>query len=158
MAQSIFGGATEYGEQSLEDIFEDIGYWIDYSKRIKILLSNGMSDSKKSGFWKKIDNEFQMTIETSICFINTILYDLHEIVRSKENGCITNKEVTLLSNIGRKSIQYNNEYGRNYKAEKRLWHDYGNPDFKVVENMYSKGLHVSKTVILLTLQYQYIDK
>lgn len=139
MAQSMIGGATDYHEQSINDIREDIIIWIEYTKRIKKLLSDGVEKSKSSKFWNIVDSDFKMTIITSIRFCLTVETDLNVIVKAIDRDAVSLREIKLLKNIGEKSIGYNNEYGLTYKAEKRNWHDYGNPDFEVVENMYAKG-------------------
>ena len=44
MAQGIFGGATSYEEQSLNDILEDVEKWIEYTdkrfEKIRQVLPN----------------------------------------------------------------------------------------------------------------------
>lgn len=139
MAQSIIGGATEYSEQTLVAIQEDIRYWIGYVQKTAAFLADGMQKATESGFWGKVDYDFKLTIITSIEFYKTIVFDLQKIDGAITHDVVTVREVNLLRNIGRKSIQYNSEYGKTYNAEKRQWHDYGNPDFQVVENMYAKG-------------------
>lgn len=66
MAQSIIGGATEYGEQTLDDIQKDIRHWIGYVQKTESLLSDGMQKATESGFWGKVDYDFKLTIITSM--------------------------------------------------------------------------------------------
>lgn len=139
MAQGLIGGATAYDEQSLNDILVDIQCWIEYTNDIKKKLDEWLTISKESGFWKKVDYDFQLTIYSSISYFNTIIDDLRMVKGSIEKMCITQRDIILLRKIGRKAIEYNNEYPRTYKSEKRYWHDYGNPDFEIVEKMYAKG-------------------
>lgn len=138
MAQGIFGGATSYEEQSLLDILSDINNWIDYTSNRKAFILTQKEKLDISLFWDKIPFDFQMTILTTISYFDTILYDLNIVKKAVENNYITEKEVVLLRTIGRKSIEYNLEYGKTYKDE-RLWKDYGNPDFRVAEEIYGKG-------------------
>lgn len=139
MAQGIFGGATSYEEQSLQDILDDIIGWIQYTTERKEFILAQKSIVEKSGFWEKIAFDFQMTILTTLTYFDTILYDLNLIKLSLEENHITEKEVNLLRNIGIKSNSYNTEYGRTYREDKRYWHEYGNPAFKEVEKIYGKG-------------------
>lgn len=139
MAQGIFGGATSYEEQSLQDIFDDIVSWIQYTTDKKAFILSQKSIVEKSGFWDKIAFDFQMTILTTITYFDTILYDLNLVKLSLEKNCITEKEVNLLRNIGVKANSYNHEYGRTLREDKRDWHDYGNPDFRGVEEIYARG-------------------
>lgn len=139
MAQGIFGGATSYEEQSLQDILDDIIGWIQYTTERKEFILAQKSIVEKSGFWGKIAFDFQMTILTTITYFDTILYDLNVVKLSLEENRITEKEVNLLRNIGIKANSYNTEYGRTYREDKRYWHEYGNSDFKEVEKIYGKG-------------------
>lgn len=139
MAQGIFGGATSYEEQSLQDILDDIIGWIQYTTERKEFILAQKSIVEKSGFWEKIAFDFQMTILTTITYFDTILYDLNVVKLSLEENRITEKEVNLLRNIGIKANSYNTEYGRTYREDKRYWHEYGNSDFKEVEKIYGKG-------------------
>lgn len=136
--QSIFGGATSYEEQSLNDIKDDIICWTKYTKEIQSEISNSLEISKNNRFWNKVDYDFQMTVYASISYFKTILEDFKIIVTAIENNCISSSEITLLRKIGQKSIQYNREYPKTYKDNQK-WHDYGNPKFAVVENMYAHG-------------------
>lgn len=138
MAQSIFGGGTSYEEQSLDDILEDIERWLEYTKKTKQRLSESLEKSKNNGFWAKVDCDFQLTIYSSLSYFQTIINDLSLIKEAIIYERITNREVVLLKKIGEKSFEYNIEYGKTYKRNER-WHDYGNPDFQVVEDMYAKG-------------------
>jgi hypothetical protein len=138
MAQGIIGGATSYEEQSLLDILGDINDWIDYTADRKAFILTQKDNLDNSLFWDKIPFDFQLTILTTISYFDTILYDLNIVKKSIENNRITEKEVNLLRNIGKKSREYNREYSKTYKDE-HLWKDYGNPDFRVAEEVYGKG-------------------
>lgn len=138
MAQGFIGGATSYEEQSLLDILSDINVWIVYTSDKKEFILTQRDKLDNSGFWCKIPYDFQITIITTLTYFDTILYDLNLVKRAIENNCITEKEVKLLKNIGRKSGEYNREYGKTYKDE-HSWKDYSNPDFRVAEEIYGKG-------------------
>lgn len=84
MAQGIFGGATSYEEQSLQDILNDIVSWIQYTTDKKAFILAQKSIVEKSGFWDKIAFDFQMTILSTITYFDTILYDLNLVKLSLE--------------------------------------------------------------------------
>lgn len=141
MAQSIFGGATSYKEQSLNDIKSDIIKWIKYTKDIQMEMNNRLNKAKENGYWISVGYDFQMTVSSSIAFFQTILDDLDLIVNSIDHNTITARDITLLQKIGRNSINYNvNIYPKSFKGhENYSWHDYGNPDFCNIEDMYAHG-------------------
>lgn len=139
MTQGVFGGSTSYDEQSLQDILSDINNWIIYTSDRKAYIFERKEKLLKSKFWDKTPFDFQMTILSTISYCNTILFDLELVRTAILNNCVTEKEVNLLRNIGRKAIEYNSEYSKTYKEDRRYWHEYGNPDFMVVEEIYAKG-------------------
>lgn len=138
MVQGVIGGGTNYGDQSIYDILEDIKKWVEYTREIKKFLEDSQNELKNRGFWNNIPFNFQMTIITSISFHNTALSDFDLIINSIENSNISNKEVRLLERIGINAIDFNHEYGRTYKEESR-WKKYGDNTFKIAENMYAQG-------------------
>ncbi|PHV69247.1 hypothetical protein CS063_16805 [Sporanaerobium hydrogeniformans] len=139
MAQGIIGGATSYEEQSLHDILSDINVWIEYTTERKQFIIQRKQQLVENKYWDKVPYDFQVTILSTISYFDTILFDLGLIRTAIDKDCISEKEVKLLRNIGRKSIEYNNEYPKTFKEDRRHWHDYGNPDFMIAEKLYGKG-------------------
>lgn len=139
MAQGIIGGATSYEEQSLHDILTDINVWIEYTTERKQFIIQRKQQLVDNKYWDKVPYDFQITILSTISYFDTILFDLGLIKTAIDKHCISEKEVKLLRNIGRKSIEYNNEYPKTFKEDRRYWHDYGNPDFMIAETLYGKG-------------------
>ena len=141
MAQGLFGGATSYEEQSLSDIKLDVLKWIGYTKQIQDEMNTRLQKAKESGFWSKVGYDFQMTIYSSMRFYETIIEDLNRVNTSIEHNTISDRDVILLRKIGKNSINYNiNDYPKSYKGgDNERWHDYGNPEFRNVEDMYADG-------------------
>lgn len=141
MAQGLFGGATSYEEQSLSDIKLDVLKWIGYTKQIQDEMNTRLQKAKESGFWSKVGYDFQMTIYSSMRFYETIIEDLNRVKTSIEHNTILDRDVILLRKIGKNSINYNiNDYPKSYKGgDNERWHDYGNPEFRNVEDMYADG-------------------
>lgn len=89
MAQGIYGGATSYEEQSLTDIDLDIQKWIKYTEEIKKMMNSWLEESKRNGFWEKVDFDFQMTIYSSISYYDTIISDMKMVHEAIVYGTIT---------------------------------------------------------------------
>lgn len=138
MAQSIFGGMTSYDEQSLPQILENINFWIEYTNNIKKFIEDKKTILVQNSFWNKIPYNFSVTINSTIMYTDTILSDLNIVKKAIESNLITEKEIILLNKIGIKAIEYNHEYGKNYK-ENYEWRDYGNKDFEPAEEIYEQG-------------------
>jgi hypothetical protein len=138
MSQGIFGGMTNYEDQSVFDILEDIKNWINYTTQMKSYLEDGITTLKSRDYWNKIPFNFQMTLISSVRCQNTFLKDLGLISNAIERDQVTLREVNLMKKIGLNAVEYNTEYGKTYKEETR-WKEYGNEDFKIAEKMYANG-------------------
>ena len=141
MAQSIFGGATSYEEQSLNDIKEDISLWINYTKETNEELKDNLSKAKESGYWEKVSFDFQSTIISSICYFGTIIDDLGLVLEAINKKSISERDVILLRKIGTNAVSYNrSEYPKSYHgAENIRWKRFGDEKFKPIEKMYCTG-------------------
>lgn len=139
MAQSIIGGATSYEEQSLIDILEDINRWLPYTENKKDFMYSKKQELVERNYWDNIPYDFQLTIDSTLSYLKTIIYDLTLVRTAIENHSITKKEVTLLRNIGLKAITYNREYPKTFAEERASWHEYGKLDFMIAEELYGKG-------------------
>ncbi|MEK5038893.1 hypothetical protein [Sporosarcina sp. FSL K6-3457] len=138
MAQGMIGGMTNYEDQSIGDILEDIKGWISYTEEIRNLIETGIDILKENGYWNNIPYSFQATLLSSIRCQNTFLYDLQLVVNAIEQDKLSVREVNLMKKIGKNAIEYNTKYGISYKEESR-WKEYDNKDFRVAENLYAKG-------------------
>ncbi|MER2126307.1 hypothetical protein [Solibacillus sp.] len=138
MAQGIMGGMTNYEDQSIRDILEDIKGWVSYTEEIKSLTETGIDILKNNGYWSNIPYNFRATLLSSIKCQNTFLNDLQLVINAIEQDRLSLREVNIIKRIGKNAIEYNTEYGKSYKEESR-WKKYGNKDFQVAENLYAKG-------------------
>lgn len=138
MVQSSFAGSTSYTIQSLEDIYIDIKNWIEYTQETKEFINSQYKIVKSSRLYNSIDYDFLAIIDSTILYCDTILYDLNLVRKAMEQGCITEKEISLLRKIGQESLKLNHKYGLTYKSD-TSWHDYGNAEFEEVEEIYAKG-------------------
>lgn len=138
MVQSSFAGSTYYTIQSLDDIYIDIKNWIEYTQETKEFINSQYEIVKSSRLYNSIDYDFLAIIDSTILYCDTILYDLNLVRKAMEQGCITEKEISLLRKIGQESLTLNHKYGLTYKSD-TSWHDYGNAEFEEVEKIYAKG-------------------
>jgi hypothetical protein len=138
MVQGMFAGGTSYEDQSLENIYDDIKNWIEYTRETETVLLSNKSAVKNSEFWNKIEYNFRTIIDKAIRYCSVIIYDLELVKDAIERNCITKKEVLLLKKIGKNSIELQNEYSKAYHYDES-WHEYGNADFEKVERIYEDG-------------------
>lgn len=138
MAQGIFGGMTNYDDQSTADIVKDIKRWIEFTRETKKYIEDGISTLKTIHYLDKVPFNFQTTLISSIRCQTTFLSDFNIILHAINNNKITTREVELMRKIGSNAKQYNHEFGKSYKEESR-WKEYGNEDFKLAEKLYQNG-------------------
>ncbi|MGX1194966.1 hypothetical protein [Metabacillus sp. SLBN-84] len=138
MAQGLFGGMSNYEDQSIGDIIDDINKWILYTEQTKNYIEEGITTLKRKEYWIKVPFNFQMTLISSVRCQKTFIEDLSIILKAIKRDQLTQREVNLMKKIGHNAIEYNTEYGKTYKEEYE-WKDYGNENFKIAENMYAKG-------------------
>ena len=141
MTQSIFGGATSYEEQSLNDIKDDVSLWIKYAKDTYDELNFNLSKAKESGYWENVSYDFQSTIISSIRYFITIIDDLGLVLDAINNKRISKRDVILLRKIGTNAVHYNKvEYPESYNGtEDTYWKRFGDKEFEPIENMYCTG-------------------
>lgn len=135
MAKGLIGGMTDYSHQSFSDIVADLE-----NEQINLtIFINAIEENKviviKSGYWnKKVPNVFIMIVEYSLKAYKTAQEELIEITKEiqievREDHC---KRLQSISSVADK---INSGIGK-------IWHnkydkkEYGNPDFKIVENIY----------------------
>lgn len=140
MAQSFIAGTTDYSEQSIQEIRNDILSWIEYSQRIKTFFTETIKELKKTKYWYKIGYDFANFCESMPLMCDAFCNDFNLIVKAIDDDNITKREIKLMKNI-RKCIYENEEFcWKTYKGhENERWHEYGNPEFEKVEKLYADG-------------------
>ena len=142
MAKGIIAGDTNYREQSIMDIKSDIESWIFYSRKIKEFFEITISELKEQDYWDgKVAFNFQMLCYSVPQICDTFCSDFEIILDAINADRITTREINLMKNIYRISVE-NEEYSwKSFKGKDDgyRWHDYGNPLFKKAEKMYSDG-------------------
>ena len=138
MAQGIIAGMTSYENQSLQNIIEDIINWIQYSDDIKTEVTKKLSELKNFDFYHKIAYDYKVMINEipTICQTNTD--DLRRTLQAIQNNAVTSKIVELFRKVGLRAFENGDDNKRCFKSrENGYWHDYGNAEFRVVEDIYA---------------------
>lgn len=140
VAQSFIAGTTNYSEQSIKEIRSDILRWIEYAQEIKKLFQETITNSKHSKYWFKVASGFAAFCESVPMICDTFCEDFKIIVNAIDNDNITKREIALMKNIYKCTVQNEEFSWKTYKGhDDGYWHDYGNPEFEKVENLYGKG-------------------
>ena len=140
MAQSFIAGGTNYREQSINDIKSDIECWISLCKRIKTLFEKTITELKEQNYWdRNVAVNFKGFCYNVPRICDTFCSDFKIVLEAIENDKITSREIALMQNIYKVSDE-NEEYSwKSFKGSDERWHDYGNPLFEKVEELYGQG-------------------
>lgn len=142
MAQSLIAGLTNYDEQNILDIKEDITRWIEYSIKLKDLFEKTIKELSEEGYWaNNVSFEFRAFCQDVPRICNSFVADFNIVLKAIEADNITNREIKLLRKIYQVSCE-NEEYSwKSFKGEDTLgrWHQYGNPLFEKAEILYQDG-------------------
>ncbi len=142
MAQSFIAGGTNYSEQSINDIKNDIESWISLCRRIKALFGNTIEELKEQNYWdQNVATNFKAFCYSVPQICDTFCSDFEIILKAIEDDKITSREIALMRNIYKVSVE-NEEYSwKSFKGQDGgyRWHDYGNPLFEKVEELYGRG-------------------
>lgn len=111
MAQSIFGGATDYSEQTCQDILSDVLRWVDLTRNVKKESTEEVDQLETDGEWNQVLWDIRDLFLSSIHYYDTVLYDLELVTNAIKKDQISDREINLLHMIGAKSAEYNKTYG-----------------------------------------------
>ena len=142
MAQSLFAGMTNYSEQTIFDIKMDIEKWIEYSQKVKDLFQSTIDELKAEKYWDaKVPFGFQAFCLNVGTVCDTFITDFRIILSSIKDDNITKREIELMQNIYRVACEKEDESWQSFKNfdEDGHWHEYGDPLFEKVENLYGES-------------------
>ena len=142
MAQALMAGMTNYSEQTINDIKDDIENWIKYCNNIKEEFEANIAFLSENDYWEtKVPMDFRAFCLYLGKICDTFSSDFELIIKAIDEDRITSREISLMKNIYKVSCE-NEEYcWRTYKNfnEDGQWHEYGNPLFAKVEKLYGDG-------------------
>lgn len=146
MVQGLIAGCTDYNEQTLEDILGDILQW----KELLIVTTKSINQNleilKEEDKIRSIGDDFRITIFASLKCFDTFVSDFDEILSSIQKRQITAKEIKLMTNIGKKAIEYNHDYGKTWNINYSGWKCYDEKWFSTVEDIYANGRDAAVTL------------
>jgi len=137
VARSLFAGMSDYSHQSFDDMLSDLKTWVNNLKQTSNILKGNVEKLKELKYWDKIPIDFIILIQRSIKFYNTSIQEISEIVEEIQEE-VRPDHVARIRRLYKVAIELDFDYGR-------IWHqkynnkEYGNKDFKLVEELYGEG-------------------
>jgi len=144
MAQSIFGGSSEYNDQTLADIIEDLEKWVVFSEETLSLFDKTICELKQNNYYQTVPFNLRAMYERATRKLNTFISDLNVIIKSINADSIFIRDVNLLNNIGRISILSNHQFGMVYHDIVDRWSgaNFQDSNFLMIERLYHEGRDV----------------
>ena len=140
MVQSLFGGCTDYTEQSLKDIREDILHWKNVSIEIKKEFQETIKTLTECGYWEKtVPYDYRVFCNEMMVICDTFLHDFSIVLDAIDQDKITNREIEIMKNIYQISHEREKEWPRVYRTDDSRWHQYGDENFTKAEELYAHG-------------------
>ena len=109
MAQGFMAGFTTYENQSLSDIVEDIGNWIDYSEKTIEFFENTIDEIKNTAFYNKISYDYKSFMYEAIQICRTNIEDFKQVLNAIEQNQLTSEKVDLFFKIGKRAVSNSEE-------------------------------------------------
>ena len=135
MSQGLFAGATNYQEQTKEDIALDIETWIRYAKVMKDTMDTSIAKLKDANYWECIPTAFRCYCESVSNVCLSFCSDFNLVLLDIRQDKICDRTIRLLENIFNVSKENEELSWKTYKADCH-WKKYGDQNFAVAEELY----------------------
>ena len=147
MTQGFIAGCTNYQEQTLEDIREDIEWWIKYSKQTQIDFLETIEFLKAANYWCEcVPFDFRIFCESVPNVCGTIINDLNIVLKDIDEDQISTGTIKLMNNICKIALTNENRAGKTYKNDSQ-WKHYSDQNFRRAEILYADGRDFFVTLI-----------
>ena len=137
MSRGIFAGMTNYSHQSFDDMVSDLRSWIRSLEEVNSILQNTIEKLKQSGYWGKVNIDFQNLILYAIKFYDTSIREITEIIHEISEE-VKLHHVTRIKRLYETASGLNLDYGRVWN-QRYLKKEFGTKDFNDVEELYRQG-------------------
>lgn len=138
MAQGFMAGMTSYENQSITDIVKDISCWIEESKKTSEEIKNMLCEIKTTKFYSQIPYDYRAMIYEMPQICQTNIVDMQRVLNAIQSHTLAQGDVDLLWKVGKRAIINGDDNKKCYKSrDDGYWHDYDNPEFRMVETIYA---------------------
>ncbi len=137
MAQSILAGMTDYENQSIDDIAQDIEEWIMRGEKTKKKIEDQVVLLKATSYYRQISSDYKSMVHDMPGMCQTNINDMKIVLSAIKDGSLSKKHVEFLRKIGNRAVKNGDENKAYYELnDEGYWHDYNNPDFILVEGIF----------------------
>jgi len=135
MAKGLFAGMTDYSHQSFDDIIDDLKKEIETIDFFVDKVNQNLNEVQESGYWNdNVPTDFKSIIGYALRLYNTTKSEFNDIIADIQFE-VAEHHCRRLNKIAETAQEVNVDIGQ-------VWHrkydnkEYGNDDFRKVENIY----------------------
>lgn len=148
MTRSLIPGGTDYSHQTLRDLLGDLEGILELLHESQDKLKNSREQLQVNGYWPTAFVEFRSLFNHSIRFYDTCIEEVTEILNEIQTE-VQQHHVDQLAHLSKTAKELNITFGRtwhNYFEE----HEYSDPNFQVLDDMYSEGRQMAVDLLDLS--------
>ena len=130
-------GMTDFSHQTLDDIVKELEDNLDSLKFIQDFLTSHQKVLMENGYWNNVNDDFKSLIAYVRKFYETCITETEDIVSEIPIEIQQHhiKRILRMYNIADElNFKFGDVWHRGYKPK-----EYGNDNFRLVEQMYAKG-------------------
>ena len=135
MAKGLFAGMTDYNHQSFDDIISDLKSEIETIDFFVEKVKQNLTEVQESGYWNEnVPTNFKSIIGYALRHYNTAKSEFNDIAEDIQFE-VAEHHCKRLNKVAKTAHEINVDIGQ-------IWHrqydnkEYGNEDFRKVENIY----------------------
>lgn len=135
--QGFLAGMTDYSEQTMKNIREDICGWIEYTQRTKDNFENRQKQIDKSYWDNTVPFDFKVFCISFPAICDTLLSDFNIVLKESSDNSCSPKSVKIMKNISkvvRENMSHNKSTFKN--REDGNWKSYNDENYRLTESLY----------------------
>jgi hypothetical protein len=144
----MIAGATDFSHQTLVDIVKELEgdlSWLESTQNLLITHRKTLIDN---GYWDNVNSDFKGLIAYALKFYDTCIKEIREILAEMPTE-IQPHHVARIQRLFTTADELNFRFGDVWHVDYRS-KDYGNENFRLVEQMYAKGRDMSVDMLDLS--------
>lgn len=135
--QGFLAGMTDYSEQTMKNIREDICDWIEYTKRIKDDYENTQKLIDKNYWNNTVPFDFKLFCMSFPSICDTLLSDFNIVLKESSDNSCSPKSIKIMKNIYNVVVENKKHNNSTFKnREDGHWKSYNDENYKLTESLY----------------------
>ncbi len=148
MTRSVFPGDTDYSHQTLRVLLSDLEGILSLLNSSQAKLKRSRERLEAIGYWHIAFVDFRSLFNYSIQFYDTCIEEVTEILTQIQIE-VQSHHANQLAHLSETAAKLNETYGITWHGNDSR-HQYSDPNFRVLADMYSEGRQMAVDLIDLS--------